>query len=140
MTTPLGISFSTDDNTVEQADIRLLGKMMESFIVEFDQGKFEEFLSSRSTSPNTMRQYRKVSSENRSQNSSEISPKVACTSTHSASGATSNEVLKTSRATHAFHVNTSRRPARIIRRYTIITMVKINPPSLFSPNSVNPGY
>jgi len=34
-----------------QADVQLLGKMVESLIFEFDQEKFEEFLSSGSASP-----------------------------------------------------------------------------------------
>jgi len=55
MATPLGISFSTDENTVAQADVRLLGKMVESVVIEFDQEKFEEFLSSGSACPKAMR-------------------------------------------------------------------------------------
>ena len=77
MATPLGNAFSTDENAVAQDDVRLLGKTVESLIVEFDQGKFEEFLSSGSTSPKAMRQYRKVSSETPSLISSGITPKVA---------------------------------------------------------------
>ena len=41
-------------------------KMVESLIIEFDQAKYEEFLSSGSKSPRA-RQYHKVSSEIRSQ-------------------------------------------------------------------------
>ena len=37
--------------------------------------------------------------------SSEITPKVARATAHNASGATSNEVLRTSRAARAFRVN-----------------------------------
>ena len=55
MATPLGISFSTDENAVTQADVQLLGRNVESLVVEFDQEKFEEFLSLGSTSPKTMR-------------------------------------------------------------------------------------
>ena len=106
MATPLGTSFSTDKNAVAHADVQLLGKMVES-LVEFDQGKFEEFLSLGSASPKTMRQYRKVSSETRSRISSEISPKVARTSAHSVSGVTSSEVLKTSCAARVVRVNIS---------------------------------
>jgi len=51
MATPLGKSFYTDENVVAQADVRLLGKTVESLVVEFDQGKFKEFLSSGSTVP-----------------------------------------------------------------------------------------
>jgi len=51
--------------------------MVESLIVEFDQANYEEFLSSGFKSPRA-RQYRKVSSEIRSQVSSETSPNMAC--------------------------------------------------------------
>jgi len=54
-----------------------------------------------------MRQYRKVSSKTRSRISSEITPKVTNTTAHNAKGATSKEVLKTSRATHSTRVNVS---------------------------------
>jgi len=81
--------------------------MIKSLVVEFDQGKFEEFFSSGSASPKAMRQYRKVSFETRSRISSEITPKVAHTIAHSANGATSEEDLKTSRAAHAGRVNVS---------------------------------
>jgi len=40
MVTPLGNSFSTDENVMAQADVRLLGKTVESLIIEFDQEKF----------------------------------------------------------------------------------------------------
>jgi len=46
--------------------------------VEFDQAKYEEFLSSGSKSPRVARQYHKVSSEIHSQVPSETSPKMAC--------------------------------------------------------------
>ena len=46
MATPLGISFSTDENVVAQVDIQLLRKTVEYLVVEFDQRKFEKFLSS----------------------------------------------------------------------------------------------
>ena len=104
MATPLGISFSTDENAVAQTDVQLLNKMVESLIVEFDQGKIEEFLSSSFASPKVMWHYRKVSSETRSRISSKITPKVACTTTHNASDVTTNEVLKTFRAARASRV------------------------------------
>ena len=59
-----------------------------------------------------MRQYRKVSSETHSQISLEISPIVAYTSAYSTSGATSNEVMKISCATHAARVNVSQETRR----------------------------
>jgi len=107
MTTPLGTSFFTDKTAVTQAIVRLLGMTVKTLIVEFDQGKFEEFLSSGSASPKAMRHYRKVSSETCSRISLEITPKVAYTTAYNARGATSQEVLKTYRASHAACVNIS---------------------------------
>ena len=43
--TLLGTSFSINENAVAQADVQLLGKTVESLVIEFDQGKFEKFLS-----------------------------------------------------------------------------------------------
>ena len=96
MATLLESSFSTGENTVAQADLRLLVSMVESLVVEFDQEKFEKLLSSDSISPKASRQYCKVSSETRSQVSSKTSPKVTRTLVYKASSATSSEVLKTS--------------------------------------------
>ena len=48
-----------------------MGKTVESLVVEFDQAKYEEFLSSDSKSPRA-RQYLKVSSGTRSHVRSEI--------------------------------------------------------------------
>ena len=63
MVTPLGTSFFIDENAVAKADVQLLGNMMESLVIEFDQGKFEKFLFSGFVSPKIMRQYHKVSFE-----------------------------------------------------------------------------
>ena len=49
--TLLGTSFSTDENAMAQAVVQLLGKTVESFVTEFDQEKFEKFLSSGSPVP-----------------------------------------------------------------------------------------
>ena len=113
MATPLGTSFSTDKNVMAQANIWLLGKTIESLFIEFDQRKFEKFLSSGSASPKAMRQYRKVSSETRSRISSEIILKVARTTAHGASGTTSEEVLKISRAVHAVRINISQETRKL---------------------------
>ena len=110
MAAPLGTSFSTDENVVVQAGFRLLGKMVRSLIIEFDQEKFEEFLSSGSASPKAMRQYRKISSETCSQISLKIISEVAHTTAHNAKGTTSKEVLKTSRAAHAAASSSLRGP------------------------------
>ena len=46
MATPLGTTFSTDEQVVAQGNITYMRKMVESLFVEFDQAKYEEFLSS----------------------------------------------------------------------------------------------
>jgi len=51
MATPLGTIFSTDEQVVAQCDITFMGKTVESLVVEFDQAKYEKFLSSGSKSP-----------------------------------------------------------------------------------------
>ena len=51
MATPLGTTFSTDEQVVVQDDVTNMGKMVDSLVVEFDQAKYEEFLSSGSKSP-----------------------------------------------------------------------------------------
>ena len=71
MATPLGNTFPTDEQVVAQGDVTYMGKTIESLIVEFDQAKYEEFLSSGSKSPKA-RVYRKVSSRTCSQVCSEI--------------------------------------------------------------------
>ena len=71
MATPLGTTFSTDEQVVAQGDVTYMGKIVKSLVVEFDQAKYEELLSSSSKSPRA-RQYRKVSSGTRSQVRSEI--------------------------------------------------------------------
>ena len=60
MATPLGTTFITDEQVVAQGDVLYKGKMVESLVVEFDQTKYEEFLSSCSKSPKA-RAYRRVS-------------------------------------------------------------------------------
>jgi len=55
MVTPLGTTFSTDEQAVAQGDITFIGKMVESLFVKFDQAKYEEFLSSGSKSPRVAR-------------------------------------------------------------------------------------
>ena len=46
MTTPLGTTFSTDEQVVAQGDVTCMGRMVESIVMEFDKEKYEEFLSS----------------------------------------------------------------------------------------------
>ena len=60
MATPLGTTFVTDEQIVTQGDVLYKGKTVESLVVEFDQAKYEEFLSSGSKSSKA-RAYRRVS-------------------------------------------------------------------------------
>ena len=60
MATLLGTTFSTDEQVMAQGDVTFMGRKVESLIIEFDQAKYEEFLSSGSRSPKA-RVYRKVS-------------------------------------------------------------------------------
>jgi len=62
MATPLGTTFSTDEQVVAQGDVTCLRKMVKSLVIEFDQAKYEKFLSFSFKSPRAQ-QYRKVSSE-----------------------------------------------------------------------------
>jgi len=59
-----------------------------------------------------MRQYRKISSETHSRISSEITYEVAHTTVYNTNGATSEELLKTSRTVHAARVNVSQENRR----------------------------
>ncbi|ONK57711.1 uncharacterized protein A4U43_C09F3300 [Asparagus officinalis] len=63
MATPLGKSFSDEEEVVAQSDVHLIGTTVETLVVEFDQAKFEEALSSGSLSPKAMRKIHKVSKE-----------------------------------------------------------------------------
>ena len=83
-----------------QTNLKLLGSMVKSLIVEFDQEKFEELLSSGSISP-------KVSSRTHSQVSSETSHREAHTLFDKASGSTSLEGLTTSRGSNMAYDNVS---------------------------------
>ena len=51
MATPLGTTFSIDEQVVAQGDVSFMVRMVESLIVEFNRAKYEEFLSSTSKSP-----------------------------------------------------------------------------------------
>jgi len=50
MATPLGTTFSTDEQVVTQGDVTFMEKTVESLVMEFDQVKYEEFISSGSKS------------------------------------------------------------------------------------------
>ena len=101
MAAPLGINFSTDEKVVTQANVKLIGSTVESLIVEFDQQKFEQLLSSGSVSPKSMQKFRKVSNETRSPTSPKVSQektssKANRTSSDKAHGSSSPEVHRTS--------------------------------------------
>ena len=99
MATPLGTTFSTDEQVVAQENVNFMGKTVKSLVVEFDQAKYEEFLSSGSKSPRVVREYCRVSSEIHSQVSSETSSQMAC-----ANSAISGRVI------HIARVNVSHEP------------------------------
>jgi len=63
MVTLLGITFSNDEQVMVQGDVSFMRKTVESLIVELEQAKCEEFLSSGSKSPKVARQYHRVSAE-----------------------------------------------------------------------------
>jgi len=63
MATPLGTTFSTDEEVVAQGDVTFTGKMVKSLVMEFDQAKYEEFLSSGFKSPRVAQQYCRIFSE-----------------------------------------------------------------------------
>ena len=44
MATPLGTTFSTEEQVMTQGDVTFMGKTVESLVVKFDQAKYEEFL------------------------------------------------------------------------------------------------
>jgi len=82
MATPLGTTFSTDEQVVTQGDVTFMGRKVESLVLKFDQAKYEGFLSSGSKSLRVARQYRRISSKVRSQVPSGTSSKIAYTSNH----------------------------------------------------------
>ena len=66
METLLGNTLSIKEKAIVQADLKLLGLTVESLVVEFDQEKLEQLLSSGSIRRKSMRQYYKISSKTRS--------------------------------------------------------------------------
>jgi hypothetical protein len=67
MATTVGASICSDDMVVAQSDKIVAGTMVESLVIEFDQAKYEEYLSSNSSSPRSARKCRQVSHEPRVQ-------------------------------------------------------------------------
>ena len=56
------MSFSNEE-VVAQSDVHLTGTTVETLIIEFDQAKYEEAISSGSLCPKAMRKIHKVSEE-----------------------------------------------------------------------------
>jgi len=67
MATTVGETILSDEMVVAQSDVIATGTMVESLVIEFDQAKYEEYLSSDSSSPRSARKYRRVSREPRVQ-------------------------------------------------------------------------
>jgi len=88
---------------VVQGDVTYMEKMIESLVVEFDQAKYEEYLSFGSKSPRT-RQYRKVSSGTRSQVRSEIPSDATGKKSAMANRITRNARVNVSHETHKVSV------------------------------------
>jgi hypothetical protein len=60
MVTIVGKTFSTNEKVVSQHDKIAMGDMAETLVIEFDQDKYEELLSSGKSSPISMRKHRKI--------------------------------------------------------------------------------
>lgn len=60
LVTLLGSLVISNDMVVAQSGNILVGTMVESLVMEFDQEKYEDFLSSGSISPKSLQKYRKV--------------------------------------------------------------------------------
>ena len=60
MATSLGNSFSTIEKEVTQRDNKALGSFAEQLVIEFDQEKFEKFLSQGKQSPTSMLKHRRA--------------------------------------------------------------------------------
>ena len=103
MASPLGTTFSTDEQVLAQGDVTYMGKTVESRVVEFDQAKYEKFLSSGSKSPRA-RQYHKVSSEIRSQVPSKASLNAVCAENIVAGCVTCKVRVNVSHETRKAHV------------------------------------
>ena len=95
-----------------QVDVKLIGSTVESIVIEFDQGKLDEFHSLGSKSPKATWLYHRASSETCSQVFSETPPKAVCTIAHNASSVMFSEVLKTSRVAHRARINVSQEAHR----------------------------
>ena len=61
MTTPLGTIFSTNKKMVLQCNNLTHESTAEILVIHFDQEKFEQLLFKGNTSPQNVREYRKIS-------------------------------------------------------------------------------
>jgi hypothetical protein len=61
MATTVGDVILSDEMIVAQSDTIAPGTEVESLVIEFDEAKYEEFVSSGGMSPTSARKYRKVS-------------------------------------------------------------------------------
>ena len=100
---------------------------MESLVIEFNQEKFKEFLSSSSASPKAMWLYLKISSETRSRISSEILPKWPALLLTTQVVPLLTRFWKPLVQPIQPALTSLRRPAGLMRRYTITMTMKINP-------------
>ena len=57
----LGTSFSTNEKVVSQSDKKALRSTAEMLVIEFDQEKFEQFLSTGTTRPFCVCKHKKIS-------------------------------------------------------------------------------
>ena len=60
LATTVGEIFSTTEKIVAQHDKVAVGDMAETLVIEFDQDRYEELLSSGKSSPVSLRKYRKI--------------------------------------------------------------------------------
>jgi len=61
MATPLGTFFFANEKIVSQWDDKTLQSTAETLVIQFDQEKFEQFLSEGSLSPINVRKHKKIS-------------------------------------------------------------------------------
>lgn len=134
MATPLGTTFFTEENVVAQANFKLMGSTIESFVVEFDQEKYEKLLSSGSLSSKATRNFHKIISKPRS---------LALTEAHSqesASSKSSQETFNKTRASNPLRVpKASHETKMICAQVTDANFVSNNPNANFTskhPNAI----
>jgi len=104
MVTPLGTVFSIDEQVVAQGDVSFMEKTVESLVVEFNQAKYEEFLSPGSKSPMVARQYCRAYLEIHTQVSSETFPNMACANRAISGRVTSVACINISHETHEANI------------------------------------